>query len=261
MSVLPEDFTDRVKYVQRFYNKLVKENPSWNLTKIYAEVAKQLEINEKSVRRYKTEWENTKTVKVSRVQIEKEKPIIKFIKVGEKVSKQRKRTAILEICNELSKGEIMLTRILDEHGLTRYTFNEWINEDEEYLVVFDKAQEMHNQAYGHRLDEAIRRMILVYVGDEQQQERRVTYTYNATINPENPEEIIYEKIPTSETITYRPIKPEPIMVKQIMESVRDFKSALAEKENHDIKGLLGMSESQLNEQILLLESKRTKPDK
>jgi hypothetical protein len=259
---IPDDYRKKILLFKKEFEALQKKNKNWSSPQIVRELSILSGVSERSIRRYKEDWSEATTTRVNRVQIEREKTnLVKIYKPSESVKKDKKREIITEVCNEFSKGEAMLTKILDERGLTRYLFNLWINEDEEYLVMFNKSTEMHNQSYGHRLDESIRAMILTYVGAEQQQERTVTYEYVPIINPDNPEEIIYDKIPVSETIKYKPIKPEPIMVKQILESIREFKDSLRDSENKDIQALLSMSENQLDEQIAQMELERNKPQR
>jgi hypothetical protein len=184
--------------------------------------------------------------------------VVEWLDPNKEYKPEEIKQYIYDVCSELTIGSKGLMNILDSKGITLYLWNKWLDTDEEYMVVFERAKSQQSLSYVNRIQEAMRKIAMSFLTMEDIKEESIQYEFVEKQDPTDPTKFIYVEVPRYRVIKTRPQKPDTQTMKTVIDMIRETTRSLGSADSEDINKIMAMSEIELRQAIADLEKERSK---
>jgi hypothetical protein len=294
MILLPKDPSEKIALVHHLF-KVAKQSAASDTAAVKSVLEKLgKQISERSIWNYKKQWEANPALIAVEVVVKDVEVLPTIIKEESKRAKGKKARAvthqikqalakqffpeaektvtwidpnqqfepeeikkhIYDVCSELTIGNKGFMNILDSRGITLYLWNKWLDSDEEYIVIFERAKSQQSISYYNRIQDAMRKIAMAYLSFEEVREESIQYEFVERQDPEDASKFIYVEVPRFRIVKTKPQKPDTQTMKSVIDMMRETMRQIGNADNEDINEIMAMNELQLKELIGEMEKER-----
>jgi hypothetical protein len=168
------------------------------------------------------------------------------------------KSYVTKVCNEMTIGALGFMHILDRNGITYHLWNKWIDTDDSYRLMFERAREQQGIVYNNRIQDSMKKIVMMFLNNDELVEETIQYEFVKEVDPDDPNKVDWKEEPRARFVRKKPQKPDATTIKLVMDMVKQTMAAASAAENDDMKTLMAMNEIEMAKMLEDLYKEREK---
>lgn len=156
-------------------------------------------------------------------------PIIKVARIGEYTDDEKKEI-IRIICEYYALGMYNIFDLCQTQGIDFVTFHKWINANDYYYSLYNKAKDAHNNGFSVLTEEYFKAYFLETI--QARELREVSLRYRIELIPDmNTGHFTRREVMESRTVNIKPLRPDAQSMAYLMGIVKEMRSRSRQHES------------------------------